>query len=48
MANINQFPCSECTRVGNPGKCENKDCPTWREWFLKKWSEIHNYWRKSQ
>lgn len=38
----NEKPCLTCTRVEDPHNCENKSCPEWRKWFLKKWSELHN------
>ena len=38
----NEKPCLTCTRVKNPKNCENKNCQEWREWFIKKWSELHN------
>lgn len=33
-------PCETCTRVKDPGNCENKNCRTWREWFVQKWNEM--------
>ena len=36
-------PCEGCTRVQDPGKCENKTCKIWRAWFLHRWAEIYRY-----
>ncbi len=36
-----KYPCSNCRRVPKPNNCENKSCKVWREWFLKKWTEIN-------
>lgn len=30
-------PCLTCTRVKNPGDCENKNCKVWQKWFLARW-----------
>lgn len=30
-------PCLTCTRVKNPGDCENKNCRVWRAWFTASW-----------
>lgn len=38
----NEKPCLTCTKVKDPENCENKSCKEWREWFLKKWGELHN------
>lgn len=38
----NEKPCLTCTKVRDPKNCENKSCQVWREWFLKKWSELYN------
>lgn len=43
MANKNQSPCATCTRVKDPSDCENKNCKVWKEWFLRRWKEIHGY-----
>ena len=43
----NESPCLTCTRVKDPGNCENKQCKVWREWWLKKWEEIRNGKRKA-
>ena len=41
-----QSPCLTCTRVKNPGDCENKNCREWSAWFLKNWKQIHNFYEK--
>ena len=39
-------PCESCTRVAKPEECGNKGCVAWREWFLSRWEQIHNYGKK--
>ncbi len=41
-----QSPCLTCTRVKNPGDCENKNCRVWSDWFLSRWSQIHGFYEK--
>ena len=36
----NKSPCLNCTRVKDPKNCENKNCPVWREWFIRRWEEM--------
>ena len=45
MKHTEQSPCRSCTRVKNPGDCENKCCKAWCKWFLESWADIHNYYR---
>ena len=33
-------PCLGCTRVKHPDDCENKLCPPWRLWFLRRWEQL--------
>lgn len=33
-------PCLKCTRIKDPGNCENKECQVWRRWFLFEWARI--------
>jgi len=33
-------PCVHCTRVQNPGECENKSCSDWRQWFICRWDAM--------
>lgn len=40
---MEKSPCLTCTRVKNPGDCENKNCRVWREWFLTSWDSVRNY-----
>ena len=46
MKNKNGYPCTNCKIGKDPKECTNKNCPDWREWFLQKWEEIHNWWEK--
>lgn len=39
-----KYPCENCKRVSDPGKCEDKRCKDWKKWFLKKWDMIHYYY----
>ena len=39
-------PCQGCTRVKDPGNCENKNCSHWRKWFLKQWDLLRGYPRR--
>lgn len=39
-------PCRSCTRVKDPGNCENKCCRVWNQWFLKSWADIHGYYQR--
>lgn len=32
-----ESPCLSCTRVRNPGNCENKQCKVWQKWFCEQW-----------
>jgi len=41
-----QSPCESCQRVKDPEACGNKNCATWREWWLARWEQIHNYREK--
>ena len=43
MANENDVkPCLRCTRVKDPGNCENKNCKQWRGWFIDAWERARN------
>ncbi|MBQ8909714.1 MAG: hypothetical protein IJY91_01585 [Oscillospiraceae bacterium] len=37
-------PCKTCTRVKDPGNCENKCCGVWRNWFLRQWKLINGFY----
>lgn len=39
-------PCLTCSRVKDPGNCENKCCRVWGEWFLRQWEMIHGFYEK--
>ncbi len=41
-----KYPCTDCTRVANPGGCENKNCKVWKSWFLRRWAAIYAYGRR--
>ena len=41
-------PCLRCCRVKDPRNCENKNCQTWRRWFLRRWELIRGYPRQAQ
>ena len=43
----NKKPCDICTRVKDPESCENKNCPQWWEWFVRRWEELRNGKRKT-
>lgn len=30
-------PCLYCSRVPNPGLCDNKKCRPWQQWFSQRW-----------
>lgn len=36
------YPCTLCTRVDDPSRCENKNCAPWRSWFLSKWTHTRS------
>ena len=38
-------PCVGCTRVIDPGACENKNCKVWKAWFLRRWAAIYGFGR---
>ena len=38
-------PCEHCTRVRDPGACENKSCKVWKAWFLRRWAAIYGFGR---
>jgi len=39
-------PCESCRRVRDPRQCENKDCKTWRTWFIHRWDYIRRLYRQ--
>lgn len=39
-------PCESCKRVKDPEMCANKRCPLWRDWWLGRWEQIHNFGEK--
>lgn len=43
MVTYDFSPCLVCTRVQNPGNCENKNCKAWQKWFLGRWAAIRAY-----
>lgn len=40
-------PCLTCSRVKDPGSCENKRCNPWRLWFLDRWAQLQDQYKKS-
>lgn len=32
-------PCLYCSRVANPGNCDNKKCRPWQIWFMEQWDQ---------
>lgn len=40
-------PCVLCTRVKDPGNCENKNCKVWQKWFLARWELIRGFPRQA-
>ena len=43
---MKKSPCMTCNRVKCPAECENKQCKTWQQWFLQRWSNIHGFYEK--
>ena len=43
METKKKSPCLVCTRVKDPSSCDNKICPQWRGWFLRRWAEMRAY-----
>lgn len=39
-------PCRTCTISTNPTECNKKHCKAWKEWWLGRWEQIHNYGEK--
>lgn len=37
---MNDSPCLTCVKVDDPSDCENKYCPQWRSWWLKRWRNL--------
>lgn len=33
-------PCMRCTKVPDPGACDNKDCAAWRKWYIGRWNDM--------
>lgn len=33
-------PCSSCTKVEDPKKCDNKGCKVWKAWFVRQWDKM--------
>ena len=38
-------PCKTCQKA-DPMYCEAKGCGPWRVWFVHKWAEFNNYYKK--
>ena len=41
-----ESPCETCSVSTNPEGCQKKYCKMWKEWFMKRWEQIHNYGEK--
>lgn len=37
---MNDSPCLTCVKVDDPSDCENKYCPQWRTWWLRRWENL--------
>lgn len=44
MLDLNKCPCLTCNLVKCPDNCDNKNCPVWRDWFIRKWEELRKTW----
>ena len=40
---MNEKPCLTCPIVENSCECNASKCGAWKQWWLKKWDEIHRY-----
>ncbi len=39
-------PCETCMKVPDPEKGEYKLCKEWNAWFLRRWEEIHSFYKR--
>ena len=39
---VRPSPCETCTSVVVPRRCDNKECPVWRAWWLERWEQIRS------
>lgn len=39
-------PCESCKSRQQLRRCRDGRCARWREWWIARWDEIHNYWLK--
>ena len=39
-------PCDTCKMVEDTESCTNYRCKVWRKWFLHKWKQIHNWYKR--
>ena len=40
MNDCRQSPCENCKSVNNPEDCQNKECVSWKAWFIERWNEM--------
>lgn len=40
MTSTHLSPCMRCTRVSDPGACDDKSCVKWRRWFVERWDSM--------
>lgn len=45
-AKSKKSPCETCSVSTNPEGCQKKHCKMWKEWFMNRWEQIHNYGEK--
>lgn len=41
-----ESPCLRCRKVADPEKCDNKECPLWRHWFMERWDQMREEYAK--
>ena len=40
-------PCLYCSRVPDPGMCDNKKCRPWQRWFSRRWDDTRQTFCRS-
>lgn len=46
MRSENKSPCLSCTRVQDPENCTDKSCRVWQAWFLGRWEQTREGFRR--
>lgn len=46
MKHLCADPCCRCTKVADPGCCENAGCTLWQDYFIKRWNQMRENCRK--